>query len=99
MPAVVGIAVFVLGVILFLSLVDGLIAIVCLETIVPYGISLAISGGVYYLFDKHILSKKKRINKKDHPFLWSLLLSIILFYPIHILVDEVMYLILFKLLL
>lgn len=110
MPAIIGVAIFIFGVLTILicnnlstcnstscvyGFVEYIIPMVCLEFIVPYGISLAMSGGAYYLFDKFILSKKNRTGK-DHPFLWSLLLSIILFYPAHELVDYAMCLILFK---
>ena len=108
MPAIVGVAIFILGI--FCSFISKMfpcnnsscvysftgftLPLLSLGVIMPYGISLAVSGSAYYLFDKFILSKKR--TGKDHPFLWSLLLSIILFYPVHELVRYVVYLILFK---
>ena len=108
MPAIIGVAIFVLGIFCSFtskmfpcnnsscvySFTGYVLPLLSLEVIVPYGISLAVSGSAYYLFDKFILSKKR--TGKDHPFLWSLLLSVILFYPVHELVHYVVYLILFK---
>ena len=108
MPAMVGVAIFILGILCSFtgkmfpcnnsscvySFTGYILPLLCLTVIMPYGISLAVSGSAYYLFDKFILSKKR--TGKDHPFLWSLLLSIILFYPAHELVSYVMYSILFK---
>ena len=108
MPAIIGVAIFILGILCSFtgkmfpcnnsscvySFTGYILPLLSLEAIIPYGISLAVSGGTYYLSDKFILSKKR--TGKDHPFLWSLLLSIILFYPVHELVHYVVYLILFK---
>ena len=109
MPAIIGVAILMLGILCIFtgkmfpcnssscvySFTGYVLPLLGLGVIVPYGISLTVSGGTYYLFDKFILSKKR--TGKDHPFLWSLLLSIILFYPVYALVNYVVvYLVLFK---
>ncbi|MBR5939543.1 hypothetical protein IKZ77_03300 [Candidatus Saccharibacteria bacterium] len=108
MPAIIGAVVLALGILTILicylienisscnnsscvySLTGYFVPLVCLVIVVPYGLSLTTSGVVYYLIDKYIPIKK------SHPYLWSLLLSAILFYPAHELVAYVVRLFLFR---